>query len=212
MSAIGGLLAEAGPFVIGGLLLIVLGLGLIGLWKFTDPNDGYERVHERPKQPKPWNVEPEEPPYRPRHNFAGDPGDATRRLFPVTNTARARVGYAGEPSELDHAGTPGRVREAQEEDGQEEGGADRERREDEGRALPHGEEGSEDAQAARTLIGWFYSPPMDAYYLLDDMGTIVYAVEAIDWEEKRGATAKDLLVQGLPMIPEHVPYHGREVS
>jgi hypothetical protein len=202
---VGGIIAEGGLAAVIGICALGCGLCLYGIYRVTDPNDGYAPTRRRPKEPNEWDIEPDPStlPYKAKHD-----GDQTRRLFPPG----PRRDDAGQPLEVNYAGTPGRLREAQEEDGQEEGRSYRERWQDRHRAIEDGEEGGEDAEAPRTIDGWYYSPPMDAYYLLDSAGEIIRTVSAIEWEDERGKTAKDLLIQGFPMIPEHVPYHGREAS
>ena len=202
LARVGGWIAEGGMAAVFGICAIGIGLVLIGIYRVTDPNAGYQATKRRPKKE-----------YRATHKKDGEPGEDTRLLRPRNYRARAMViDDARGQAELDKPGTPEGVREAQEEDGQEEGRSYRERWENESRALEDGAEGGTDKEAPRTLVGWVYNVPMDSYWLLDTTGEIVRVVTAEEWEIHRGRTAKDLLVQGFPMIPDEVPYHGREVN
>ena len=213
------------PLVVVGLCAIAGGLLLAFLaWAFTGEYEkgGYEERHAATKGREPTfpaTTEPEADAAvgRHHHRFAGAPDEGTRRLWPTTNTARSRVVLIGpegiesgeeEARRTHHAGEDTRVRvDARKGHVEEEGGADRERGEDEGRAVAHGEEGGAHEEEARTLTGWFYVMPTDRFILLDSRGDIVSVMDAERWEEHRGAAALDLLTQGLPMIPEDVPYH-----
>lgn len=211
-------LAEGAPWSILGVCLIVGGILLVAVertWAYTDR---YVATRRRPRKLKPWHVEPTGEQgvitrHVPRHSYAGEPGQETRRLMPVTNTARARVSttesngddHAGQPTQEHHAGTAGRVREAQ---GQghveEEGGADRERGQDEGGPVADGEEGSANAGAPE-VAQWFHVLVTDEYVLLTPDRTILDRVSCEAWYYDRGKVARDLLVQGKPMIPDYVP-------
>lgn len=129
-----------------------------------------------------------------KRRFEGTEDEGTRRLWPTTNVARSRVvtigpngieeGRSAEVEEgqaarrAHHAGESPRVRiDAGQGDEQEEGGADRERREDEGRPVAHGKEGGADAQTAREVAQarWFHNAVTGEYIFLDEQG------RRVDW-------------------------------
>lgn len=161
--------SEYGWLVIMGVCLIVGGILLfVTAWAFTNEYErgGRDSVHRRPRKPEPWHREPSgeyaavpdtKVPARHRLDTVGERTtnlsaytrhmSAARAMLPVPITRQGeRVILDG-----DHAGTSGRVRQVEEVDEQEEGGADRERRQDEGRPVEDGEEGSGDAKAARPV-------------------------------------------------------------
>lgn len=149
------------PLVLVGLCAIVGGgLLLFVSWAFTGEYErgGRDSVHRRPRRLEPWHVEPTtQSPARHRlddtqgrtTNLAGyaEQVKAARAMIPVP------IARQGERTVLDgdHAGTTRRVRQVEEEDGEEEGGSNRERGEDVRRPVADGEEGGAYPEAARPV-------------------------------------------------------------
>lgn len=186
------------PLVLVGLCAVVGGgfLFLIGV-TFTNHYDrgGYERRHGETKDRPPTLPDTDEPeadaatfprfvpaPARHHHRFAGAPDEGTRRLYPTTSAARSRVVMIG-PEGIEsgnHAGETGRVRPSQNEDVEEEGSEDRERREDEGGTIRNGEEGGAYTEAPQSvacpIAGWYRNTDTGEYVFVDEFG------RKVDWQ------------------------------
>lgn len=189
------MMADLGRFLDDPLVLVALcaiGGGLmmgVVAWAFTGEYEkgGYESVHVRPKQMKPWSVEPipvdtKEPA---RHRLDTTEGRTTRLdAYARTGSARARVVMIGpeglsrdeEASGTHRTGTAEYLRRSPVEgDEQEEGGEDRERGQLPREAVEDGEEGGADTEgpARPTLAGqarWFRNAVTGEYIFVDEYG------------------------------------------
>jgi hypothetical protein len=197
--------------IMGGILMIVLSKAFASEWEKPPADPAH--VRPRATDAKPWHLDTSGNPLvkRPRHRLE-DTQSMTQNLGGYLQRLRPRVAMiggtdAGQETQVDHTVTPSRLR-VDEGEGhdQEEGREDRERGEDEGRAVAHGEEGGTYQKAASPVTSWRYLPATDRYVHLDEYGKVDRTIDAQSWEERRGEVAYLLFREGVEMIPEHVPY------
>jgi hypothetical protein len=178
MTRIGNFIAEGAPFTIIGICLIAAGLVMYVCWRASAPDD-YKGVRERPVRLEPWMREP-----------SGERAQVVPRRSTQAPARHRADTMGGETTKIG----PATVRAVIPVD------------ERIAVPVPRPLERVQEPEPV-TLVGWFYNMPMDCFVLLDSRDEIVCTIKAETWEDERGATAKALLVQGLPMIPDDVPYH-----
>jgi hypothetical protein len=166
MAELGELLSD--PIAVVGLCAF-FGALIFGVLAFAFTGNyekgGYEPVHRRPAVMEAWHREPSgEQAHLPRHRADTMEGHTTR----IRGVARVSMTDSGGLTHGYHPFEAARVCEPEEEDGQEEGGADRERWEDEDRAYPHGEESRTDAP--QEVNGWFKNTITGELVFFDENG------------------------------------------
>lgn len=60
------------------------------------------------------------------------------------------------------------------------------------------------AEENLAVLRWRFVLATDSYVLLDKDYNIVYRIQTDDWYYRRGEFARDLFVNGFPMIPDDV--------